>query len=100
MVTAQTNQVVIVQPSVVVLIDRCYVMNLNRLIVQPINGVIDVVQATLAKVSIPCPYLYAFECPCLGLTEAVTLPVTALLSALFVWALMSSLNHTAVSASH
>ena len=75
-------------------------VNLNRLIVQPIDGVIEVVQATLAKVSISCPYLFAFLCPCLGLTESVTLPVTAFLSALFVWALVSSLDYSAVSASH
>ena len=75
-------------------------MDFYRLIVQPINGVIEVVQTALAQESISLSYLYAFLCPCLGLAEAVTLPVTAFLSALFVWALMSSCHYSAVSASH
>ena len=40
MVAAQAYQVVIVQPSVVVLTQRCYMMDFYRLIVQPFDGVI------------------------------------------------------------
>ena len=95
MVAAQGYQVVIVQTSVVVLLDWCDVMHLHRLAVQCCQCVVSVPQAYLTQVSVSLPYLYAFVCPLLCLAEPVTLSVPGLLPCLSVRANVTFINNTA-----
>ena len=75
-------------------------INLYRLVIQEGQCVISVPQAYLTQVFIPLPYLYALVCPGFGFAEAVTLSVTALLSALSMWANVTSPNHPTVFTSY
>ena len=74
-------------------------MYFDRLIVQECYGVVSVPQTYLTEVFISLSYLYAFVCPSLCLAELVAFSITALLSALSVWAFMPPFYYSALGTS-